>query len=217
MALLLSFCYHFSLTLINQLLPRLLSALVCLRLLSFTYHCRKYYFCRDKLIFVATKVCLSRQNICRDKHVCRCKHTFVATKMIVVAAASSDTDPVCPMSEQELNSVILKSKPTTCSVDLIPASLLFDCCDQPILPQIVNDNLLSGSFPSVFRQAVLKQLVEKAFLTAITLGTTVQSQTVHSCPKSSKKRKRSAAAPCLLEFPRPALPFPACLPPMSQH
>ena len=153
MALLLSFCYHFSLTLISQLLPRLLSALVCLRLLSFTYHCRKYYFCRDKLTFVATKVCLSRQNICRDKHVyrdkhlflsrqtfCRCKHTFVATKMIVVAAPASDTDPVCPMSEQELNSVILKSKPSTCSVDLIPASLLFYCCDQPILLQIVNDN-----------------------------------------------------------------------------
>ena len=181
MTLLLSFCDHFSLTLINQLFPRLLSALVCLRLLSFTYNWRELpqvlllsrqtrvcndktrllsgqkYACRGKTfssrqIFVAKNMCLSRQAyLCRDKSVlvaiklvginmclsrqtfCRCKHTFVATKMVVVAAASSDTDPVCPMSEQELSSVILKSKPTTCSVDLIPASLLFDCCDQPIL------------------------------------------------------------------------------------
>jgi len=84
--------------------------------------------------------------------------------MIVVAAPASDTDPVCPMSEQELNGVILKSKPTTCSVDLIPASLLLDCCDQPILSHIVTDNLLSDSFPSVFQNAILKQLVEKAIL-----------------------------------------------------
>ena len=62
--------------------------------------CHKYHFCRDKsIIFVATKVRLSRQNFCRDIHVfgatkgfgatniilsrqkfCRGKHTFVATK-----------------------------------------------------------------------------------------------------------------------------------------
>ena len=35
--------------------------------------CHKYNFCRDKHVFVATKV-LSRQKFCRDKH------TFVVTK-----------------------------------------------------------------------------------------------------------------------------------------
>ena len=55
------------------------------------------------------------------------------------------------MSEQELRNVILKSKPTTCSVDPIPTSLFLDCFDDllPTLTQIVNDSLLSGSFPSV--------------------------------------------------------------------
>ena len=109
----------------------------------------------------------------RDKYlshktrVCRDKLTFVATKVLSLQAyfcRASDTDPVCPMSEQELKSVVLKSKPSTCSADLIPTSLLFDCCDQPILSQIVNDNLLSGSFPSVFQHTILKQLVEKAIL-----------------------------------------------------
>ena len=70
---------------------------------------------RQNRYFVATKVCLSRQNVCRDKHVfvatniCgkkkyfvatklrlsrqkfrRGKHTFVATKMVLVAAPAND-------------------------------------------------------------------------------------------------------------------------------
>ena len=44
--------------------------------------CHKYHFCRDTCLsrqntsFVATKVCLSRQNFCRNKHI------FVATKLL---------------------------------------------------------------------------------------------------------------------------------------
>ena len=71
-------------------------------------NCRKYHFCRDKHVFkatkksfVATKVCLPRQNFCRDKkicrdktfvatNICRDKHVFVATKMMLVAAPASD-------------------------------------------------------------------------------------------------------------------------------
>ena len=112
------------------------------------------HFCRDKYLSQKTRVC-------RDKL------TFVATKVLSLQAyfcRASDTDPVCPMSEQELKSVVLKSKPSICAVDLIPTSLFFDCCDQLILSQIVNDNLLSGSFPSVFQHTIHKQLVEKAIL-----------------------------------------------------
>ena len=71
------------------------------------------HFCRDKYLSQKTRVC-------RDKL------TFVATKVLSLQAyfcRASDTDPVCPMSEQELKCVILKSKSTTCSVDLIPTSL----------------------------------------------------------------------------------------------
>ena len=68
------------------------------------------------------------------------------------------------MSEQELRGVILKSKPTTCLVDPIPTSLILDCLDVllPSLTLIVNDSLLPGSFPSVFKHAVVKTLLKKA-------------------------------------------------------
>ena len=80
--------------------------------------------------------------------------------------SSSVLESFCPVSEQELRSVILKSKPTICSVDSIPTSLFLDCLDDllPTLTQIVNDSLLSGSFPSVFKHAVVKSLLEKPTL-----------------------------------------------------
>ena len=70
------------------------------------------------------------------------------------------------MSEQELRTVILKSKPSTCLVDPIPTSLFLDCLDDllPTLTQIVNDSLLSDSFPSVFKHAVVKPLLKKPTL-----------------------------------------------------
>ena len=48
--------------------------------------------CRDKIMFVATKLCLSRQSrVCRDK-------TFVATKMILMAALANDIKQVAVVS-----------------------------------------------------------------------------------------------------------------------
>ena len=54
---------------------------------------QKHAFCCDKYVFVATKICLSRQNFCHDKHlfvvtniilswqnICCDKHIFVMTK-----------------------------------------------------------------------------------------------------------------------------------------
>ena len=46
-------------------------------------------FCRDKHVFVATKVSLSRQNLCREKN-----KMFVATKLILVAVPANDTKGV---------------------------------------------------------------------------------------------------------------------------
>ena len=43
---------------------------------------RLAYFCHDKHGFVATKVCLSRQNICSDTHVFNVT-TFVATSILL--------------------------------------------------------------------------------------------------------------------------------------
>ena len=56
------------------------------------------YLSRQNTSFVATKVCLSRQNFCRNKIrfvtakvFCRDKRTFVATKMILVAAPANES------------------------------------------------------------------------------------------------------------------------------
>ena len=50
-----------------------------------------------------------------------------------------------------------------CSVDISTTSSLPDCLDDLLLAlsQIVNDSLLSGSFPSVFKYAVCKHLLKR--------------------------------------------------------
>ena len=80
--------------------------------------------------------------------------------------SSSVLQSFCPVSELELRSVILMSKPTTCSVDPIPTSLFLDSFDDllPTLTGIVNDSPLSGSCPSLFKHAVVKPLLKKPTL-----------------------------------------------------
>ena len=57
----------------------------------------------------------------------------------------------------------MKSKPTSCSLDLLPTSLLLEFDDLlPTLTNIVNFSLSSGTFPSTFRSAVLKPLLKTA-------------------------------------------------------
>ena len=47
---------------------------------------------RQNASFVATKVCLSRQNyVCRDKRFVATNTCFVATKIILVAAPANDS------------------------------------------------------------------------------------------------------------------------------
>ena len=57
----------------------------------------------------------------------------------------------------------MKSKPTSCSLDLLPTSLLLEFDDLlPTLTNIINFSLSSGTFPSTFRSAVLKPLLKTA-------------------------------------------------------
>jgi hypothetical protein len=71
-----------------------------------------------------------------------------------------------PVSEEEVKSIVLKSKPTTCSLDPIPTNLLFECIDivLPSLTKIINDSLISGNFPNSFKTAVVKPLLKKISL-----------------------------------------------------
>ena len=54
----------------------------------------------------------------------------------------------------------------TCDLDPIPTSLLFDCSDEivPALTHVVIQLLLSGTFPTVFKHAIVKPLLKKLSL-----------------------------------------------------
>ena len=70
-----------------------------------------------------------------------------------------------PITEAELKATISKSKPTSCSLDPLPASLLEFIDDLlPTLTNIINFSLSSGTFPLTFRSAVVKPLPKKASL-----------------------------------------------------
>ena len=78
----------------------------------------------------------------------------------------SDFPAFHPVTESELKKTILKSKPTSCPLDPMPTSLLIEFLDDllPTLTNIVNSSLLSGSFPSTFKTAVVKPLLKKSSL-----------------------------------------------------
>ena len=54
----------------------------------------------------------------------------------------------------------------SCSLDPIPASLLFDCLDEivPCITMIMNASLSSGSVPSLFKHALVNPLLKKSTL-----------------------------------------------------
>ena len=56
--------------------------------------------------------------------------------------------------------------PKSCELDPIPTSLQFDCSDEivPALTHVVNESLLSGTFPTVFKRAIVKPLLKKTSL-----------------------------------------------------
>ena len=71
-----------------------------------------------------------------------------------------------PVTEDVVRTIIMKSKPTTCSLDPIPTSLLMECIDQllPTITHIVNESLVKGIFPTPCKAAVVKPLLKKAGL-----------------------------------------------------
>ena len=75
------------------------------------------------------------------------------------------------MHKQEVRKIITSSKPTTCSLDLIPTPLLVEFLDQllPTITTIRNNSLLSGSLFDSFEAAVVKPLLKKSSLDPNTL------------------------------------------------
>ena len=70
------------------------------------------------------------------------------------------------VSEEAVRKVILNASHTTCELDPIPTPLLIECLDilLPTITSVVNDSLVSGSFPAIFKSALVKPLLKKPSL-----------------------------------------------------
>ena len=76
-----------------------------------------------------------------------------------------------PVTEDEVRRVITRSAPKSCALDPIPVPLLVECLDVllPTLTSIINSSLLSGTFPSIFKQSIVLPLLKKPSLDPNTL------------------------------------------------
>ncbi len=72
----------------------------------------------------------------------------------------------CPLTEAEVSKLLLSSHPTTCSLDPIPSHLLQAISPTllPALTHIINTTLLTGIFPTAFKQARVTPLLKKPTL-----------------------------------------------------
>ncbi len=72
----------------------------------------------------------------------------------------------CPLTEAEVSKLLLSSHPTTCPLDPIPSHLLQANSPTllPVLTQIINTSLLTGIFPTAFKQARVTPLLKKPTL-----------------------------------------------------
>ncbi len=77
-----------------------------------------------------------------------------------------------PLTEPEVSKLLLSSHPTTCPLDPIPSHLLQAISPTllPALTHIINTSLLTGIFPTAFKQAQVIPLLKKPTLNTSLLG-----------------------------------------------
>ena len=70
------------------------------------------------------------------------------------------------VSEDIVRRTILHATPTTCDLDPLPTPLLIECLDVllPTITSLINHSLSSGTFPSIFKSALVKPLLKKPSL-----------------------------------------------------
>ncbi|KAI2642978.1 hypothetical protein H4Q32_030860 [Labeo rohita] len=76
----------------------------------------------------------------------------------IIQTTSTANTPLfsfCPLSEAEVSKLLLSSHPTTCPLDPIPSHLLQAISPTLLsaLTHIINTSLLTGTFPTAFKQA----------------------------------------------------------------
>ena len=71
-----------------------------------------------------------------------------------------------PVTEEYVKSTILKCKKSFSELDPLPAKLFYECLDilLPYVTNIFNDSLVSGTFPSDFKDCVVIPLLKKVSL-----------------------------------------------------
>ena len=71
-----------------------------------------------------------------------------------------------PVSELIVREMLSKTAIKTCELDPLPSSLLAELIDGPLpsFTSVINDSLLTASFPSVFKSAVVRPLLKKKHL-----------------------------------------------------
>ncbi len=72
----------------------------------------------------------------------------------------------CPLTEAEVSKLLLSSHPTTCPLDPNPSHLLQAISPTllPALTHIINTSLLTGIFPTAFKQARVTPLLKKTYI-----------------------------------------------------
>jgi len=71
-----------------------------------------------------------------------------------------------PVSADQVKEVLLHMPKKSCELDPIPVSLFFECIDElvPIITDIMNTSLASGTVPSTFKHALVTPLLKKSNL-----------------------------------------------------
>ena len=75
-------------------------------------------------------------------------------------------DHLEPATEEEVREIIRKSPNKSCELDPLPTWLLKECLDEllPLITNIVNSSMKSGSVPKDFKSARIRPLLKKSGL-----------------------------------------------------
>ena len=71
-----------------------------------------------------------------------------------------------PVSETDVMKILKASSKKTCSLDPVPAEILFQCLNElvPVITKVINTSLKTGTVPSSFKEANVTPLIKKANL-----------------------------------------------------
>ncbi len=95
-----------------------------------------------------------------------CQFSAPQTQELKPTTSTAKTFLFCPLTDAEVSKLHLSSHPTTCPLDPIPSHLLQAISPAllPALTHIINTSLLTGIFPTAFKQARVTPLLKKTYI-----------------------------------------------------